>query len=96
MKRFVEGEDRLQGILLPEFLVDTGHFEPSGASSAIRAFEAIAVRSAIAPLDPKHAFPVGSRYGRKAPESCRSRYWRMRQELPSIYLFPFGVEACFL
>lgn len=47
-------------------------------------------------LDPKHAFPVGSRYGRKAPESCRSRYWQMRQELPSIYLFPFGVEACFL
>jgi hypothetical protein len=47
-------------------------------------------------VDPKHAFPVGSRYGRKAPESCRSRYWQMRQELPSIYLFPFGVEACFL
>jgi hypothetical protein len=47
-------------------------------------------------FDPKHAFPVGSRYGRKAPESCRSRYWQMRQELPSVYLFPFGVEACFL
>jgi hypothetical protein len=46
-------------------------------------------------LDPKHAFPVGSRYGRKAPESFRSRCWQMRQELPSLYLFPFGVEACF-
>ena len=44
----------------------------------------------------RQEFPVGSRYGRKAPESCRSRYWQMRQELPSIYLFPFGVEACFL
>lgn len=47
-------------------------------------------------IDPKYAFPVGSRYGRKAPENCRSRYWQMRQDLPSIYLFPFGVEACFL
>jgi hypothetical protein len=45
---------------------------------------------------PEARIPVGSRYGRKAPESCRSRYWQMRQELPSIYLFPFGVEACFL
>lgn len=30
-------------------------------------------------LDPKHAFPSWTRYGRKAPDSGHRRYGRMRQ-----------------
>ena len=75
------------------------HTTLSRRSAALSLVTALAVPAGPVNVvidDPKHAFPVGSRYGRKAPESCRSRYWQMRQELPSICLFPFGVEACFL
>jgi hypothetical protein len=36
MKRFVEGEDRRQGVLLPEFLDDyVGEYNPVGRSTCL-------------------------------------------------------------